>query len=103
VWFNVEAVLSCEKDIHVRRAALHLLVLLLKGVDKDISVDHLLTNVQLGSYLRDARRLLTKIEQREVDLVARTHAQLALQELELIVKKLLVPNTQLSYKISVLD
>lgn len=99
----MDAILSCEKNIHVRRAALHLLVLLLKGVEKEFGSHHLLTDVQLGGYLRDARRLLTRTEQRESDPVARTHAQLALQELELIVKKLLLPTQEVSYKIKVLD
>ncbi len=99
----MEALLSCEKDINVRRAALHLLVLLLKGVEQSFSPQHLLTDVQLGGYLRDTRRMLTMIEQRESDLVARTHAQLALHEIGLIITKIMQPNTELSYKINVLD
>lgn len=103
VWFNVEAILSCEKDVFVRRAGLHLLVLLLKGVEKEFTSNQLLTNVQLGGYLRDARRLLTITERREKDSIAKTHAQLALHEMQLIVKKLLVPKTEIDIKIRVLE
>ncbi|ODM96562.1 Transport and Golgi organization protein 6 [Orchesella cincta] len=103
VWFCVESILRTEKNVHVRRAALHLLVLLLKGVEKDLTVEGILTDSVVSQHLRDVRRLLTHIEQTEVDLVAKTHCQLALQELQLIVKKLLTPSTSLNYKIRVLD
>lgn len=102
VWFNIEAVLSCETDLHVRRAALHLLVLLLKGVEKEFSPAYFLTDLELGTYIRDARRLLTRIEQGESDPVSKSHAQLALHELELIVQKLLSPKQELTHKIRVL-
>lgn len=102
---NVEWILNWEKDLSVRRAAFHLLVLLLKGVQKEFEPSDLLEDVQIGGHLRDVRRLLTRIQEREPDPVSKTHAQLALSELEGIVTKLLGPlSTQgeLSYKIRVL-
>lgn len=99
----MESILQTEKDIHVRRAALHLLVLLLKGVQNELSASDILGDITVSQHLRDVRRLLTRIEQSEVDLVAKTHSQLALQELELIVKKVLTPSASLSYKIQVLN
>jgi len=99
----LESLLKWEKDTQVRRAALHLLVLLLKGVEKDFSVHQILVDVELGTYVRDARRLLTRIEHTEVDLVTKTHAQLALDELKFIVEKVLRPADRLEYKIRVLD
>jgi hypothetical protein len=76
--------------------------MLLKGVEKEMSSMDICSNAELGTYIRDARRLLTRVEMEERDLVAKTHAQLALRELELIVKKLLRPTETLEYKISFL-
>jgi len=73
-------------------------------VEKDLSPADICSSTPLQVYIRDARRLLTKIEREERDPVAKTHAQLALNELELIVKKLLSPGTNtLEYKIRVLN
>lgn len=99
----MDSILSTEKNVHVRRAALHLLVLLLKGVQNDLSARDILGDDVICQHLRDSRRVLTRIEQVETDLVAKTHCQLALKELEMIVKKVLTPSTSLNYKIQVLD
>ncbi|CAG7824847.1 unnamed protein product [Allacma fusca] len=103
VWLCVEAVLNLEKHLEVRRAALHLVVLLLRGVEKEYSVSYLLENKEIGRYLRDVRRLLSLLRDTEKDTVATIHCQLALKELDLIVSKIFRPSDKLEYKIRVLD
>lgn len=68
-----------------------------------MSVEDIISDNIISRHLRDARRVLTRIEQTEADLVAKTHCQLALKEMQLIVKKLLSPSNELSFKIQVLD
>jgi len=105
VWYCVESILNTEKDIHVRRAALHLIVLLLKGVATDFSAADILNDNVIAEHLRDVQRCLTRVEQTEADLIAKTHCQLALQELGFIVKKLLTPApvNALDFKIRMLN
>lgn len=100
----MENILDCEKFAEVRRAALHLLTLLLKGLEKEFdSRDVLREQQEIGPYLRDVRRKLKFLYDTEKDQVAKIHCELAMEELQLIVKKLLTPSTALEYKIRVLD
>ena len=99
----MEALLQIEKHVEVRRAALHLLVLLLRGVEKDFSAADIVENEEYGRHLRDVRRLITRIHECDGDTVSKIHCQLALQEIEMIVRKLLIPSDRLQYNIRVLE
>ncbi|XP_072926642.1 transport and Golgi organization protein 6 homolog isoform X1 [Hemitrygon akajei] len=91
----LSAVVKTEREAEVRRAAIHVITLLLRGLcDKALQV--------LGDVLRDLYRLLKFSVQRDVDEVVRLHAQLALEELDLVVRRALFPEEKLEKEITVL-
>ncbi|KAJ7312187.1 hypothetical protein JRQ81_006549 [Phrynocephalus forsythii] len=89
------AVVQTDREAVVRRAAVHVVVLLLRGLsDKAVEV--------LRDVLLDLYRLLKSVVRCERDDVAVLHAQLALAELESIVRQFLFPPQRLEKKIEIL-
>ncbi|GAB1293612.1 Transport and Golgi organization protein 6 homolog [Apodemus speciosus] len=89
------AVAKTDTDVQVRRAAVHVVVLLLRGLSQKA------TEV-LNDVLKDLYRLLKHVVHLEPDDVARLHAQLALEELDEIMRNFLFPPQKLEKKIVVL-
>ncbi|XP_021076083.1 transport and Golgi organization protein 6 homolog [Mus pahari] len=89
------AVAKTDTDIQVRRAAIHVVVLLLRGLSQKA------TEV-LSDVLRDLYHLLKHVVRLEPDDVAKLHAQLALEELDEILRNFLFPPQKLEKKIVVL-
>ncbi|XP_043937965.1 transport and Golgi organization protein 6 homolog isoform X4 [Protopterus annectens] len=89
------AVVKTETDVEVRRAAVHVVTLLLRGLSKKA------TEV-LADVLRNLYRLLKFVVQTDRDEVCVLHAQLALEELDDIMRQLLFPQQKLEKKITVL-
>ncbi|XP_051025039.1 transport and Golgi organization protein 6 homolog [Acomys russatus] len=89
------AVAKTDSDVQVRRAAVHVIVLLLRGLSQKA------TEV-LSDVLKDLYHLLKHVVRSEPDAVARLHAQLALEELEEIMRNFLFPPQKLEKKIVVL-
>ncbi|XP_032140163.1 transport and Golgi organization protein 6 homolog isoform X4 [Sapajus apella] len=89
------AVAKTDSEVQVRRAAIHVIVLLLRGLSQKA------TEV-LSDVLKDLYHLLKHVVRLEPDDVAKLHAQLALEELDDIMKNFLFPPRKLEKKIVVL-
>ncbi|NXG24338.1 TNG6 protein, partial [Grallaria varia] len=91
----VTAIARTDPEAEVRRAAVHVVVLLLRGLsDKATEV--------LRDVLRDLYRLLKHVATAERDGAAVLHAQLALEELDAVMRRVLFPPQTLQKKIVVL-
>ncbi|KAM4800175.1 transport and Golgi organization protein 6 homolog isoform X2 [Urocitellus parryii] len=89
------AVAKTDHEVQVRRAAIHVIVLLLRGLSQKA------TEV-LRDVLKDLYHLLKHVVCLESDDVAKLHAQLALEELDEIMRNFLFPPQKLEKKIMVL-
>ncbi|XP_066099278.1 transport and Golgi organization protein 6 homolog isoform X3 [Saccopteryx bilineata] len=89
------AVAKTDREVQVRRAAIHVIVLLLRGLSQKA------TEV-LRDVLKDLYHLLKHVVLLEPDDVAKLHAQLALEELDEIMRNFLFPPQKLEKKIVVL-
>ncbi|XP_072492521.1 transport and Golgi organization protein 6 homolog isoform X4 [Notamacropus eugenii] len=89
------AVAKTDPEAQVRRAAIHVVVLLLRGLSQKA------TEV-LRDVLKDLYHLLKHVVHFEPDEAARLHAQLALEELDEIMRSFLFPPQKLEKKIVVL-
>ncbi|XP_058135777.1 transport and Golgi organization protein 6 homolog isoform X2 [Dasypus novemcinctus] len=89
------AVAKTDREVQVRRAAIHVIVLLLRGLSQKA------TEV-LRDVLKDLYHLLKHVVRLEPDDVAKLHAQLALEELDEIMRNFLFPPQKLEKKIMVL-
>ncbi|XP_053460700.1 transport and Golgi organization protein 6 homolog isoform X2 [Nycticebus coucang] len=89
------AVAKTDHEVQVRRAAIHVVVLLLRGLSQKA------TEV-LRDVLKDLYHLLKHVVRWEPDDVAKLHAHLALEELDEIMKNFLFPPQKLEKKIVVL-
>ncbi|XP_067854338.1 transport and Golgi organization protein 6 homolog [Heptranchias perlo] len=89
------AIVKTEQEAEVRRAAVHVITLLLRGLgEKAVQV--------LGDVLRDLYRLLKYVIQTDKDEMVVVHAQLTLQELDHVVRPFLFPEEKLQKKIVIL-
>ncbi|KAM9374157.1 transport and Golgi organization protein 6 homolog [Phaethornis superciliosus] len=89
------AIAKRDPEAEVRRAAVHVVVLLLRGLsDKATEV--------LRDVLRDLYRLLKHVVVAEPDGATVLHAQLALEELDTVMRRVLFPPQTLEKKIVVL-
>ncbi|XP_059337492.1 transport and Golgi organization protein 6 homolog [Ammospiza nelsoni] len=91
----VTAIARTDPEAEVRRAAVHVVVLLLRGLSEKV------TEV-LRDVLRDLYRLLKHVAAAERDAAAVLHAQLALEELDAAMRRVLFPPQTLEKKIVVL-
>ncbi|KAM8946796.1 transport and Golgi organization protein 6 homolog [Pelodytes ibericus] len=91
----LSAMVRTDPEVQVRRAAIHVVVLLLRGLSERV------TEV-LQSVLLELYRLLKFVVRCDVDSVTVLHAQLALEELDSIVRSALLPTQKLEKKIVVL-
>ncbi|XP_064242729.1 transport and Golgi organization protein 6 homolog [Passer domesticus] len=91
----VTAIARTDPEAEVRRAAVHVVVLLLRGLSEKVT--EVLQDVLLELY-----RLLKHVAAAERDAAAVLHAQLALQELDAAVRRVLFPPQTLQKKIVVL-
>ncbi|XP_078524411.1 transport and Golgi organization protein 6 homolog isoform X2 [Lissotriton helveticus] len=89
------SVVKLDREAEVRRAGVHVVVLLLRGLSEKA------TEV-LREVLRDLYRLLKFVSQCEQDEVTLLHARLALEELNEIMMRVLFPQQKLEKKIVVL-
>ncbi|XP_069758006.1 transport and Golgi organization protein 6 homolog isoform X3 [Narcine bancroftii] len=91
----LSAMVKTEHEAEVRRAAIHVITLLLRGLcEKALQV--------LGDVLRDLYHLLKFAARTDVDQLVQLHAQLALEELDHVVKRVLFPEEKLEKKIMIL-
>ncbi|XP_038662088.1 transport and Golgi organization protein 6 homolog [Scyliorhinus canicula] len=89
------AIVKTEREPEVRRAAVHVTTLLLRGLgEKALQV--------LSDVLRDLYRLLKYVIQTDDDELVVRHAQLSLEELDHIVRRFLFPQEKLQKKIVIL-
>ncbi|NXR93410.1 TNG6 protein, partial [Hypocryptadius cinnamomeus] len=91
----VTAIARTDPEAEVRRAAVHVVVLLLRGLSEKV------TEV-LRDVLRDLYRLLKHVAAAERDAATVLHAQLALEELDAAMRRVLFPPQTLEKKIVVL-
>ncbi|NWR25056.1 TNG6 protein, partial [Emberiza fucata] len=91
----VTAIARTDPEAEVRRAAVHVVVLLLRGLSEKV------TEV-LRDVLRDLYRLLKHVAAAERDAATVLHAQLALEELDAAMRRALFPPQTLEKKIVVL-
>ncbi|NXB77295.1 TNG6 protein, partial [Donacobius atricapilla] len=91
----VTAIARTDPEAEVRRAAVHVVVVLLRGLSEKV------TEV-LRDVLRDLYRLLKHVATAERDAATVLHAQLALEELDAAVRRVLFPPQTLEKKIVVL-
>ncbi|NWV80155.1 TNG6 protein, partial [Dasyornis broadbenti] len=91
----VTAIARTDPEAEVRRAAVHVVVLLLRGLSEKV------TEV-LRDVLRDLYRLLKHVVMAERDGATVLHAQLALDELDNAMRRVLFPPQTLEKKIVVL-
>uniref|UniRef100_A0A4X2M077 Transport and golgi organization 6 homolog n=2 Tax=Vombatus ursinus TaxID=29139 RepID=A0A4X2M077_VOMUR len=89
------AMAKTDREAQVRRAAVHVVVLLLRGLSQKA------TEV-LRDVLKDLYHLLKHVVRFEPDEAAKLHAQLALEELDEIMRSFLFPPQRLEKKIVVL-
>ncbi|XP_030437158.1 transport and Golgi organization protein 6 homolog isoform X5 [Gopherus evgoodei] len=89
------AIVKTDSEAEVRRAAVHVVVVLLRGLSEKA------TEV-LRDVLRDLYRLLKSVVVSDRDEVTVLHAQLALEELDDIVRRFLFPPQTLQKKLMVL-
>lgn len=89
------ALIKTEKEAEVRRASVHVITLLLRGLsDKTTQV--------LSDVLLDLYRALKWVVRSDPDDVAVLHAQLALEELDDVMRRFIFPEQKLEKKIVVL-
>ncbi|XP_072551788.1 transport and Golgi organization protein 6 homolog [Salminus brasiliensis] len=89
------ALIKTEKEAEVRRAAVHAIAVLLRGLsDKTTQV--------LGDVLLELYRALKWVVRSDSDEVAVLHAQLALEELDDVMRRFIFPQQKLEKKIVVL-
>ncbi|MEQ2250980.1 hypothetical protein ILYODFUR_006395 [Ilyodon furcidens] len=89
------ALIKTEKEAEVRRAAVHVIAQLLRGLsDKTTQV--------LRDVLLDLYRALKWVVRSDLDEVAVLHAQLALEELDDVMRRFIFPEQKLEKKIVVL-
>lgn len=89
------ALIKTEREAEVRRAAVHVITLLLRGLsDRATQV--------LSDVLLDLYRALKWVVRSDPDDVAVLHAQLALEELSDVMKRFVFPEQKLEKKIVVL-
>lgn len=89
------ALIKTEKEAEVRRAAVHVIAQLLRGLsDKTTQV--------LGDVLLDLYRALKLVVRSDPDEAAVLHAQLALEELDDVMRRFIFPEQKLEKKIVVL-
>ncbi|XP_072242834.1 transport and Golgi organization protein 6 homolog [Leuresthes tenuis] len=89
------ALIKTEREAEVRRAAVHVIALLLRGLsDKTTQV--------LRDVLLDLYRALKWVVRSDPDQVAVLHAQLALEELDDVMRRFIFPQQKLEKKIVVL-
>ncbi|KAK9517311.1 hypothetical protein VZT92_025194 [Zoarces viviparus] len=89
------ALIKTEKEAEVRRAAVHVITLLLRGLgDKTTQV--------LSDVLLDLYRALKWVVRSDPDDVAVLHAQLALEEIDDVMRRFIFPEQKLEKKIVVL-
>ncbi|XP_056137878.1 transport and Golgi organization protein 6 homolog [Lampris incognitus] len=89
------ALIKTEKEAEVRRAAVHVIALLLRGLsDKTTQV--------LSDVLLDLYRALKWVVRSDQDDITVLHAQLALKELDDVMMKFIFPDQKLEKKIVVL-
>ncbi|XP_050834941.1 transport and Golgi organization protein 6 homolog [Serinus canaria] len=91
----VTAIARTDPEAEVRRAAVHVVVLLLRGLSEKV------TEV-LRDVLLDLYRLLKHVATAERDAATVLHAQLALEELDSAMRRVLFPPQTLEKKIVVL-
>uniref|UniRef100_A0A8C3NNY4 Transport and golgi organization 6 homolog n=1 Tax=Cyanoderma ruficeps TaxID=181631 RepID=A0A8C3NNY4_9PASS len=91
----VTAIARTDPEAEVRRAAVHVVVVLLRGLSEKVT--EVLQNV-----LRDLYRLLKHVATAERDAATVLHAQLALEELDTAMRRVLFPPQTLEKKIVVL-
>ncbi|GCC16806.1 hypothetical protein chiPu_0020401 [Chiloscyllium punctatum] len=89
------AIVKTERESEVRRAAVHVITLLLRGLSEK-------TFQILDEVLQDLYRLLKYVNQTDEDEVVVLHAQIALEELDHIVRRFLFPEEKLQKKIVIL-
>lgn len=91
----LSAIVKTEREAEVRRAAVHVVTLLLRGLcEKALQV--------LADVLLELYRLLKFAVRTDVDQLVQLHAQLALEELDCVVRGILFPEEKLEKKITVL-
>ncbi|XP_067276494.1 transport and Golgi organization protein 6 homolog isoform X2 [Pseudorasbora parva] len=89
------ALIKTDRDAEVRRAAVHVIALVLRGLsDKTTQV--------LGDVLLELYRALKWVMRSDPDDVAVLHAQLALEELDDVMRRFIFPQQKLEKKIVVL-
>ncbi|XP_059917132.1 transport and Golgi organization protein 6 homolog isoform X1 [Gadus macrocephalus] len=91
----LSALIKTEKEAEVRRAAVHVITLLLRGLSEK-------TTQVLGDVLLDLYRSLKWAVRSDPDQVTVLHAQLALEELDDVMKCYIFPKQKLEKKIVVL-
>uniref|UniRef100_A0A8D0AU79 Transport and golgi organization 6 homolog n=1 Tax=Sander lucioperca TaxID=283035 RepID=A0A8D0AU79_SANLU len=89
------ALIKTEKEAEVRRAAVHVITLLLRGLSEK-------TTQVLSDVLLDLYRALKWVVRSDPDDVAVLHAQLALEELDDVMRRFIFPEQKLEKKIVVL-
>ncbi|KAF1387128.1 hypothetical protein PFLUV_G00102050 [Perca fluviatilis] len=89
------ALIKTEKEAEVRRAAVHVITLLLRGLSGK-------TTQVLSDVLLDLYRALKWVVRSDPDDVAVLHAQLALEELDDVMRRFIFPEQKLEKKIVVL-
>ncbi|XP_033898912.3 transport and Golgi organization protein 6 homolog isoform X3 [Acipenser ruthenus] len=89
------ALIKTDSEAEVRRAAVHVIALLLRGLSDNA------TQV-LSDVLRDLYRVLKHVVQHDRDDVTVLHAQLALEELDDVMRRYIFPAQKLEKKIVVL-
>ncbi|RVE72154.1 hypothetical protein OJAV_G00059170 [Oryzias javanicus] len=90
------ALIKTEKEAEVRRAAVHVIALLLRGLSDR-------TTEVLRDVLLDLYRALKRVIRSDPDEVAVVHARLALEELDDVMRRFLFPEQKLEKKIRVLS
>ncbi|XP_071502546.1 transport and Golgi organization protein 6 homolog [Diadema antillarum] len=91
----VTSLIKTDPELEVKRSAVQVLTLLLRGLGKDaIQV--------LDAVLRDVYRCLKQARGTTTDEVLLLHTQLALEELDLIMRNYLFPKQTLEKKITIL-
>eukprot|EP00057_Strongylocentrotus_purpuratus_P002578 XP_003724793.1 PREDICTED: transport and Golgi organization protein 6 homolog [Strongylocentrotus purpuratus] len=92
----VTSAIKNDPEPEVKRSAVQVMNLLLRGLGKDaIQV--------LDASIRDVYRCLKHVRDVEKDEVLLLHAQLALEELDIFMRQYLFPKQTLSKKITVLN
>ncbi|XP_028307371.1 transport and Golgi organization protein 6 homolog [Gouania willdenowi] len=89
------ALIKTDREAEVRRAAVHVIVLLLRGLSSK-------TTEVLADVLLDLYRTLKFVARSDPDEVTLLHAQLALQELDDMMRSLIFPQQKLEKKIVVM-